>query len=187
MALNDDAVRVGVTGRVFFAPVGTALPNTVDTALNAAFDEVGHISEDALTESLEISTEVLRSWQRPIGIRTLTTEVNWTWQFQMMETSPLNLELYYGGAETTVAGGVATTAIPAWPQGVAKACVIEIEDGDIITRYALPKVEIGERGEVNHVNTEGTVYDVTVNVLGTSLDDMGYRITNDPTFVAMAS
>lgn len=185
--LNDDAVRVGITGRVSFAPVGTALPTDVTAPLGAAFVEVGHISEDALTESLEISTEVLRSWQRPIGIRTLTTEVNWTFQFVMMETSPLNLELYYGGAETTVATGVATTAIPAWPVGVAKAAVIEIEDGDVITRFAIPKVEIGERDEIEHINTNGTMYGVTVNVLGTSLDDMGYRITNDPSFVAMAS
>lgn len=187
MTVNDDAVRVGVTGSVYVAPVGTALPTDVTTALNAAFVDVGHISEDALTESLEITTELLRSWQRPIGIRTLTTEVAWTFQFQMLETSPLNLELYYGGAETTVAGGVATTAIKAWPEPVAKAVVIEILDGNIITRFAIPKVEIGERGEINHVNTAGTFYDVTVNVLGTSLDDMGFRITNDPELIAAAS
>lgn len=187
MALNDDAVRVGVTGRVFLGPVGTTLPTDVTAALDAGFTEVGHISEDALTEALEISTEKLRSWQRPAGIRTLTTEVNWTFQFQMLETSPLNLELYYGGAETTVATGVATTAIPAWPQGVQKACVIEILDGDVTTRFAIPKVEVGDRGEVNHVNTEGTMYDVTLNALGTTLDDLGYRITNDPAFVALAS
>lgn len=185
--LNDDAVRVGVTGRVYLGPVGTALPTDITAPLDAAFVDVGHISEDALTESLEISTEKLRSWQRPVGIRTLTTEVNWSFQFQMLETSPLNLELYYGGAGTTVSGGVATTAIPAWPSGVEKACVIEIVDGDVTTRFAIPKVEVGDRGEINHSNTEGTLYDVTLNVLGTNLDDMGYRITNDPTFVALAS
>ena len=72
-------------------------------------------------------------------------------------------------------------------QGVEKACVVEIVDGDVTTRFAIPKVEVGERGEVNHVNTAGTMYDVTLNVMGTSLDDMGYRITNDPAFVALAS
>jgi len=185
--LNDDAVRVGVTGNVYVAPVGTPLPEDVTTPLNAAFVAVGHISEDALTESLEITTEMLRSWQRPIGIRTLTTEVNWTFQFQMLETSPLALELYYGNAETTAGAGVATTAIKAWPQSTPKAFVIEIEDGDVLTRFAIPKVQIGERGEINHVNTAGTFYDVTANVLGTSLDDMGYRITNDPYMIAAAS
>lgn len=187
MALNDNAVRVGVTGKVFVGPIGTALPTDVTTPLAAGFVEVGHISEDALTEGLEITTELLKSWQRPIGIRTLTTEVAWTFQFQMMETSPLVLELYYGGADTTVASGVATTAIKAWPQSTPKAMVVEIEDGNIITRYALPKTEIGEREEINHVNTNGTMYGVTTNVLGTSLDDMGYRITNDPSMIAAAS
>lgn len=187
MALNDNAVRVGVTGNVFVAPIGATLPTDVTTPLDAAFVEVGHIQQDAITEGLEITTELLKSWQRPIGIRTLTTEVAWTFQFQMMETSPLVLELYYGGADTTVASGVATTAIKAWPQATPKAMVIEIEDGNIFTRFALPKVEIGEREEINHVNTNGIMYGVTVNVLGTSLDDMGYRITNDPAMIAAAS
>jgi hypothetical protein len=65
--------------------------------------------------------------------------------------------------------------------------VIEIEDGDVITRYALPVVEIGEREEINHSNTEGTMWGVTTNVMGSSIDEMGFRITNDPAFVALAS
>lgn len=184
---NEDAVRVGVTGTVYVAPKGTALPTDVTTNLNAAFKSVGFISEDALTESLSITTEKLRAWQRPVGIRSLTTEVDWTFQFGMLETSPLVLELYYAGAESDVAGGVATTSISANPSANQKAMVIEIVDGDVITRYALPVVEVGDREEVSHTNSEGTVWGVTVNVMGSSLDDLGYRITNDPGFVALAS
>lgn len=184
---NEEAVRVGVTGTVWMAPTGSTLPDDVTTPLDAAFESVGFISEDALVESLSITKELLRAWQRPIGLRTLTTEVSWTFQFGMLETSPLVLDLYYGGAETTVDTGVAATAILAWPTSERKAMVIEIEDGDVITRYAIPVVEIGEREEVNHTNTEGTIWGVTVNVLGSSLDEMGLRYTNDPTFVALAS
>lgn len=184
---NEDAVRVGVTGTVYVAPKGTALPDDVTTPLNAAFKSVGFISEDALTESLAITTERLRAWQRPVGLRTLTTEVEWTFQFGMLETSPLVLDLYYGGAETTVDTGVATTGILAWPASTQRAMVIEIEDGDVITRYAIPVVEIGDREEVNHSNTEGTIWGVTTNVMGSSLDEMGFRITNDPEFIALSS
>lgn len=184
---NEDAVRVGVTGTVYVAPKGTALPTNVTTALNAAFKSVGFISEDALVESMSISTERLRAWQRPVGLRTLTTEVEWTFQFSMLETSPLVLDLYYGGASTAVASGVATTSVPAWPTSTQRAMVIEIEDGDVITRYAIPVVEIGDREEVNHSNTEGTMWGVTVNVMGSSLDTMGTRITNDPEFIALSS
>lgn len=184
---NEDAVRVGVTGTVFVGPKGTALPDDVTTPLNAAFKSVGFISEDALTESLAITTERLRAWQRPVGIRTLTTEVEWTFQFGMLETSPLVLDLYYGGAETTVDTGIATTAILAWPTSTQRAMVIEIEDGEVLTRYAVPVVEIGEREEINHSNTEGTIWGVTVNVMGSSIDEMGFRITNDPEFIALSS
>jgi hypothetical protein len=184
---NEDAVRVGVTGTVYVAPKGTALPTNIATPLNAAFKSVGFISEDALTESLAITTERLRAWQRPVGLRTLTTEVEWTFQFGMLETSPLVLDLYYGGAETSVATGVATTGILAWPTSTQRAMVIEIVDGDVSTRYAIPVVEIGDREEVSHSNTEGTIWGVTVNVLGSSIDEMGFRITNDPEFVALSS
>lgn len=185
---NPAAVRVGVTGTVYLAPLGTALPTDVTTSLNAAFQSVGFISEDALTESMSITTERLRAWQRPVGIRTLTTEVEWTFEFMMLETSPLVLDLYYGLDDgTSVAGGVATTSINAFPQSVQRAMVIDIEDGNVLTRYAIPVVEIGDREEVNHNLSEGTIWGVTANVMGSSLEDMGYRITNDPTFVALAS
>lgn len=185
---TEDAVRVGVTGTVYVAPKGTALPTDVTTNLNAAFKSVGFISEDALTESLAITTERLRAWQRPVGIRSLTTEVEWTFQFGMLETSPLVLDLYYGLDDgSDVSGGVATTAILAWPTSTQRAMVIEIVDGDVITRYAIPVVEIGDREEVAHTNTEGTIWGVTTNVMGSSIDEMGFRITNDPTFVALAS
>lgn len=185
---NENAVRVGVTGTVYLGPKGTALPTDVTTPLNAAFKSVGFISEDALVESMSITTERLRAWQRPVGIRTLTTEVEWTFQFSMLETSPLSMDLYYGLDDgSSVAGGVATTDINAFPQSIQRACVVEIEDGDVITRYAIPVVEVGDREEVNHNLSEGTMWGVTLNVMGTSSDNMGYRITNDPSFVALAS
>lgn len=187
MALNEDLVRVGITGHVYAGPVGTPLPTDTTTALNAAFQEVGLITPDALTESLEVTKEILRAWQRPTGVRTITTEINWTWQFQAMESSPIVLELYYGGGESNVAGGVATTNIPVLPTETEKAWVIEIIDGDVTTRYAIPKGDVTERGETPHRGSEGTVYDLTVAVLGTTLDDLGYRITDDPAFVALAS
>lgn len=186
--LTPGAVRVGVTGQVYLAPLGTTLPVNIATALNAAFVSVGFISEEALVESLEITTERLRAWQRPVGIRTLTTEVAWTFQFGMLETSPLTLDLYYGLDDgSSSSGGVATTAISAFPQSVQRAMVIEIEDGDVTTRYAIPSVEVGDREEINHNLSEGTIWGVTANVMGTSLDDMGFRITDDPGFVALAS
>lgn len=187
MALNDNAVRVGVTGHVFAAPVGTPLPVTVTATLNAAFDEVGLMTTDGLSENYAVTKELLKAWQRPAGVRTITTEVSWKWKFQAFETSYLTLGLYYPGATTTSDGTTAITSIPAVPGETSLAWVIQIEDGDVLTRYAIAKGDITERGEVAHKYTDGTFYEMTVSVLGTSLDDLGTRYTNDPTLVTTPS
>lgn len=187
MALTDAAVRVGVTGRVFCGPVGTPMPTDVTTPLNAAFEDVGHISPDALTEQYSVTTELLKTWQRPTGVRTIVTEVAWTFKFQAYETSPLVLELYYGGAQTTTDSGISTVLIPVLPQGTEKAWVIEIDDGDVIERYLMEKGDITERGEVNHRGTEGTYWEMTVSILGTDAASLGTLLTNDPAFEALAS
>lgn len=187
MALDDNAVRVGVTGHVYAAPVGTTLPTNVTTSLNAAFDEVGLITPDGLAENYAVTKELLRAWQRPAGVRTITTEVKWTWKFQAYETSFVTLGLYYPGAATSSAGSLATTSIPAVPGDTSRAWVIQIEDGDVITRYAIAKGDVTERGETAHKYDAGTFYEMTVSVLGTTLDDLGTRYTNDPTLVLTPS
>lgn len=184
--MNDDLVRVGATGNVYFAAVGTTLPTDVTTALNAAFKPVGYVDPDALTETLSVSTEKVRAWQKKAGVRTLVTEFDWTFQFKAIETSPLVLELFYGGADSATALGVSTTTIPIELATVQKACVIEITDGDVITRYAIPVVEVSDRGETKHSGAEGTGWDLTISVVGDATA-LGYRITNDPAFAALAS
>jgi len=185
---NDGAVRVGALTWVYVAPEGTALPSTTTlAALSAAFVNIGYTDMDALTESLEVTTEILRASQRPAGVRTLVTEVNWTWNFKALETTKKTLEMFYMGAQSTTASGITTTPIPGSPDVKKYVCVLEEFDGDVHTRYVLPAISIGERGEVPHRGTEGVVYEMTANVMATTLDDLGYRISDDPDLAASAS
>jgi hypothetical protein len=183
---NDDLVRVGVTGDVFMGPVGTTLPTDVTTALNAALKPVGHINPDAVTEALSVSSEKVRSWQKKAGIRTIVTEFDWTFQFTVLETSPLVWELYYGQDNSTAVGGLTTVTIENEIGVVQKACVIEITDGDVITRYAFPVVEVSDRGDVKHTGSEGTGYDLTISAVGDAAN-LAKIYTNDPAFAALAS
>ncbi len=177
--MDADLVRVAVTTEVYVAAKGTTLPTNLDP-LGPEFRKVGFTDMDALTESLDVTKEILRASQRPNGVRTLTTEINWTWQFKAMETSKLILELFYLGGQTTTVGGISTTVIPATPGVTERVFVLEEVDGDITTRYVIPLGDVTSRGEVPHRGTEGVTYDLTVAVLGTDLSDLGYRITDDP-------
>lgn len=183
---NDEAVRVGALTWIYIAPIGTALPADL-AALTAAFVNIGYTDMDALTEGLAVTTEVLRASQRPAGVRTLITEVNWTWNFKAMETTKKTLELFYMGAASTTTGGVTKTSIPGSPLVKRYVAVLEEFDGDVHTRYVLPAVSIGDRGDVAHRGTEGVVYDMTANVMATTLDDLGYRYSDDPDLATSAS
>ena len=152
----------------------------------AAFKPVGHISPDALTEGLSVTSERLRTWQKKGGVRTVVTEYEWTFQFVAMETSPLVLEMYYGGAHSATAAGVSTTTVTEDIGSVTKACVIEIIDGTIITRYAFPVIDVSDRGDVSHTGGDGTGWDLTISITGDATA-LGYRITNDPAFATLAS
>lgn len=182
---TDDLVRVGVTGNVYVADVGTTLPTDIATALTA-FTAVGHIDPDALTEAFSVTSERIRSWQKKAGIRTVATEVDWTFVFVAMETSPIVLELYYAGAASTTTGGISTTTVTNEPGTVSKAVVIEIIDGLITTRYTFPVVEITERGEATHNGSAASGYELTMSITGDAAN-LGYRITNDPDFATLAS
>jgi hypothetical protein len=63
MSLETSEVRAGITGELYAAPVGTALPTDTSTALNAAFKGLGYFSEDGVTETFEKDTEDITAWQ----------------------------------------------------------------------------------------------------------------------------
>lgn len=179
MAGNDELVRVGALTWIYVAPLGTALPEDLDP-LGPAFLNIGYTDMDALTESLDVTTEILRASQKPGGVRTLVTEVNWSWNFKALESSKKVLEMFYLGAQSVTAGGITKTSIPGSPEVKRYVMVLEEIDGDVTTRFVLPAASIGERGEVPHRGTEGVVYDMTANVMATTLDDLGYRYSDDP-------
>lgn len=181
--MDSNLVRVGVTTEIYVSPLGTALPTDL-ASLPSVWRKVGYTDPDALTESLAVTKEILRASQRMNGVRTLTTQVDWTWQFKAMETSKLVLELFYLGGVTTTVSGISTTNIPGTPGVTDRAFVLEEVDGSITTRFVIPRGDITARGNVAHKGAAGVVYDMTVAVLATSIADLGYRISNDPYLAA---
>ena len=182
MALNDEAVRSGDVGDVYVAPVGSTLPDDVTTALDAAFEQTGLISTDGMTETYKVTKNVIKAWQRKAGVRTLTPETEWTFKFVALESSPLIHELFYGG-DTTVTAGVARSAVANNPVGTERAFVFEFVDGDVVDRFVIPKGDITDRGDLKRSADDATMYELTITVLGTTADDLGYKLSNDPNYV----
>ena len=79
-------VRVGVTGAVYFAPAGTAVPTSVSGVLNAAFVDVGYIGEDGVSESISADTNDIKAWQNGDVVRRVQTSHDYTVSFTMLRT-----------------------------------------------------------------------------------------------------
>ena len=59
---NVTAGKPKVGGAVFRAKLGTELPTDATTPLNAAFENMGYISEDGVTLTTERETEAIKAW-----------------------------------------------------------------------------------------------------------------------------
>ena len=159
MAGKDvDEVRVGVDGVVSVAPTGTAAPTSAVAALNAAFKDLGYVSEDGVTETSNQTTEPVRAWQKNKVVRTLVTEGDVQFQFTLIQTSADVIAFYYGGTVATD-GSIIVDSTQERPR---QALVLDVIDGDETVRAYAPEAQITEVGDIVYQNGAPIGYEVTV-------------------------
>jgi hypothetical protein len=156
MTLTADNVRVGVTGGAYTAPDGTTLPEDATEALEAAFADVGYISEDGVVQSIGADITDIKAWQNGDVVRKIQTSHDLTYAFTMIETSDVTLEAYYGNY---AAGEVQITGdqLPHGPW------VLSVIDGDAEIRIVIPDGQVTERGDISYVNGDAVGYPITIS------------------------
>lgn len=157
MANTAANVRVAVTGSIYSAPLGTALPTDTTTALNAALKDLGYASEDGITQAISTDQTDIKAWQNGDVVRKIQTSHDLTYQFTMIETSADVLKVYYADPTATASAikikGTQTDHL-VW--------VIEVRDGAKTIRICLPDAQVTERGDVSLKGDEAIGYDVTL-------------------------
>lgn len=162
MTLDAGNVLVAKTGAVYVAPLGTTLPATSSASLDGAFVDAGYISEDGVTFTPNENNDRIRAWQNNAAVRTVFTELEYAFQFVMIEDKGAVAKLWYRSASIDVEGAgewsltpdTATTNIFSW--------VVDVIDGSRLKRYVIARGEITERGEKVFSNAEAEGYDATV-------------------------
>ena len=157
MALDSDNVRVAVSGAVYVAPTGTSAPTTSSSALDAAFVDLGYVSADGISESIDRSTTQIRAWQNGSLVREVTAEGTYSVSMTFIETNEAVLELYYGTANASGQFDIDPTST-----GGRKSFVLDIVDGSNVERIYIPAGEITALGERTLASGEAVGYDVTI-------------------------
>ena len=149
MTLNSAKVRVAISGAAYFAPTSTAAPTTAVAALDAAFLDLGYLSEDGVkVMPSKTDTSSITAWQSATEVRKAVTKVENTLEFTAIEVNVNSLSLYTG---VTVTGSSFTFGGP----GTGRfSFVLDVIDGAEQYQLYVPEAEVTERKELVFKNGE---------------------------------
>lgn len=185
MSNDADNVRAALNGSILMAPKGTTAPVDLDTAWDAAWIDLGYMSDDGV--SMEYSTDVedINAWQSLSPVRRILTSVDMTLGFTAIELKARTITAYFPGATiTNVSGAIQRLDIPAAPGPQEAAFGLEWIDGDIKNRLVISRGEITERGAITFGRSAAVGLEMTVSAYASSAPEIATWLSNDPAWAA---
>lgn len=166
---NDSSnVSVGkgkVGGYLLSAPVGTTLPTDASTALDAAFKNLGYVSDDGITISRETESDDFKDLNGDT-VLTVITSIKDTFNFNLIETRTDALKEIYGQSNVTETTSTGTKKITINQKGEElpqRVYVMEfVLSGGKKMRKVVPLGKITELGDQSYKSGEAIKYEATV-------------------------
>lgn len=161
---NVSAGKPKVGGAIFTAPLGTPLPKDAKSELDSAFENVGYISEDGLTNANSPETDAIKAWGGDI-VYNAQTEKDDTFKFSMIEVANANvLKVVYG--DDNVSGDLAS--------GITVRANSEIQEerayvfdmvlrGTILKRVVVARGQVTEVGDIEYTDGDLVGYETTIS------------------------
>ena len=130
MATHNVKLGIGdVSGMFYHAPAGTVLPTTATATLPATWKEVGYVSQDGLTVSINATTEGIKDWANRI-VRMVVTDSDETAQASVITTTEETLATVLGEDNVAAAGGTITAGLSLATLPPEEAFLFRMKDGD---------------------------------------------------------
>lgn len=153
-----------VAGAIWAAPIGTTLPTTADGTLDNAFEALGYVSEDGVTNDNTPETENIRAWGGDVVLTPVTGRDD-SFSFTLIEVLNLAvLKLIYG--EENVSGALSTgiTISVNNKQLENHSIVIDmILTDDGVKRIVIPSAAVAEVGTITYKDNEAIGYETTLS------------------------
>ncbi|MGA5869251.1 hypothetical protein [Streptomyces cinereoruber] len=178
MAGDTDNPRLWEGADLYVAPVGTTAPTDIATPLAAAWKAAGLLSEDGASESRDQDSTDHYAWGGVL-IRTTRSKHKRTITVTCLEDNLVVFDLVNPGSTASTTGGVTTRTVKV-PKNNPKGFLLELRDGDVTMRRAIPKGEVESVGEVTLSDSELTAYELTITIYPSADGTLYVDITDDP-------
>lgn len=152
MSVNAELARIfgSDLDAIYLADVGATLPTDLDGVLDPAFEDVGWLGADGITESPTGTVNKLRGHQGNGVVRTRVTEGGTTVSFNALEDKELTNSLRYFERSSTTTAGVRKSKRSPGQRITKKSAVIDLIDADndaVKVRFVIPVLEIAPNGD----------------------------------------
>lgn len=156
------AAKPKVGGALWRAPLGTALPTDATSNLNAAFVELGYLSQEGLVNSNSPTGTDVFAWG---GDKVLTTAENKpdTFKGTLLETLNINvLKTAYGDANVTgtLAAGLTVKANNTERANYCYVAEMVLRGGGV-KRIVLPSASISAMDDITYADNAASGYGLT--------------------------
>ena len=186
MAQDAAELIVASHGDVYVAPVGTALPTTVAGSLNAAFVNLGLITEDGVSSSVSPEIEEFRAWQRrqPVRRELLNQDISVTFALEQWNAETVKFA-FGGGTVSEPTPGQFRYDFPDGDDALdERSMVIDWQDGPTSSyRMVLARGNVTDAVEFQRVRNQLAILPVSFGILAPSDDSSpGYLLASDTAF-----
>lgn len=155
-----------VTGAIFSAPLGTALPTDAKSALDDAFVQLGYVSDSGLANSIGLENANVKAWGGDTVLNTMTSKTN-ELKFKLIEAlNPDVLKVVYGDENVTgtLETGITVKNKSLQLEGHAYVIDILMKNG-ALKRIVAPEGTVTAIGDVTYKDDEVVGYDLTIGLV----------------------
>ena len=166
----NDASKVSagkpkITGSLFSAPLGTALPTDAVSALAEAFVHHGYGSDEGLTNNNSHETEKIKAWGGDVVLVVQNGKED-TFKVKLIESLNVeNLKLVYGQNNVTGSLETGLTVQVNAEEAENRSWVIDIIMRNAVKRIVIPEAAVSELGEIKYADNEAIGYEITLSAV----------------------
>lgn len=139
---------------------------------------LGWLSESGVPISTEIDSTDFNAMQGSALVKTKITKTTRTFSVEALEENIRVTQLYWDhGTPKAVGAGESLVDLPNTLSTLNCWAILNFVDGEYWKIYVFPSVDITDRGELAHTNTDLSMYQMTCKI-----KKAGWMLTNNPEY-----